>query len=248
VGAGRIIHYLSTGCSATQLATPSDALPDSQGGLWISNTRGDRVLYYPAGSATPTRVYGQGSFTSCTYNQGQTGPTAATLYQPSQLALDFAGNLYVADVGNSRVLMYSAGAVAIGASATRVFGQSNSFTTMGAPAASATVLNGPFGVLVDWADNVYISDTGDNRMLFYSPGSTTATAVFGQGGSFTSSSANNGGGTTPSASSLSNPRACSLDAHGNLLVTDNYNNRVLVIPPFTTPSAVAPAIRVLGQT
>jgi hypothetical protein len=67
----------------------------------------DRVLFYPAGSTTATRVYGQGgSFTSNTANNG--GISANSLSAPEGIALDSSGNLYVADQ-NNRVLFYPAG-------------------------------------------------------------------------------------------------------------------------------------------
>jgi hypothetical protein len=66
------------------------------------------VLFYPAGSTTATRVYGQGGdFTTNTINKG--GISADSLSFPRGLALDSGGNLYVGDAGNHRVLFYPAG-------------------------------------------------------------------------------------------------------------------------------------------
>ena len=82
------------------------------------------MLFYPAGSTTATRVYGQGgSFTTNTPNNG--GISANSLDQPYGVALDSSGNLYVADYANNRVLFYPAGST----TATRVYGQDGSFTT-----------------------------------------------------------------------------------------------------------------------
>jgi hypothetical protein len=63
----------------------------------VADGGNNRVLFYPAGSITPTRVYGQnGSFTTGTANNG--GISANSLARPSTgLALDSSGNLYVAD-------------------------------------------------------------------------------------------------------------------------------------------------------
>jgi len=204
------------------------------------------VLYWPAGSSVATRVCGETSLTSCSYNQGGSSPTASSLYYPTSVALNSAGNLYVADNSNNRVLMYPAAASLTGTNAIRVWGQLGSFTTR-VGATSATGLLYPYAVLVDWADNVYISDSNNNRMLFYSAGNTNATAVFGQvdfaGG------LNNGGAgaSSPSATSLYFPTGMAMDAQGNLLVAEYRNSRVLVLPAFSATVPVAPAIRVLGQ-
>ena len=65
---------------------------------------------------------------------------------------------------------------------------------------------------------------GNNRILVFPFGSTVATVVCGQGGSFTSSTANLGG---VSASSLSKPVGVAVDASGGLFATPSGNNRML---------------------
>ena len=90
----------------------------------MADSDNNRVLFYPAGSTTATRVYGQlGSFTTNTPNNG--GISANSLFEPNGVALDSSGNLYVADRDNNRVLFYPAGST----TATRVYGQFGSFTT-----------------------------------------------------------------------------------------------------------------------
>ena len=78
---------------------------DAAGGLYVADADDERVLYYPAGATTATRVYGQlGDFSSTEANNG--GISARSLSDPSGVALDGAGNLYVADAFNSRVLVF----------------------------------------------------------------------------------------------------------------------------------------------
>jgi hypothetical protein len=222
------------GISANSLDRPTGCVLDSSGNLYVADTFSNRVLFYPAGSTTATRVYGQGgSFTTGTVNNG--GISANSLYNPYGVALDSSGNLYVADEVNSRVLFYPSGST----TATRVYGQLGSFTsnTANNGGISANTLNNPAAVALDSSGNLYVADFGNARVLFYPSGSTTATRVYGQGGSFINNSGNLGG---ISANSLDAPLGLALDSSGNLYVDDAGNNRVLVYPPTTTPGIYSP--------
>src|SRR5690349_5972737 len=76
-----------------------------------------------------------------------------------------------------------------------VYGQLGSFTTAVANngGISADSLSNPGGFALDADGDVYVTDNGNHRVLVYPTGSTTATRVYGQGGSFTSGLVNNGG-------------------------------------------------------
>ena len=224
------------GVSANSLSNPQGIAIDSSGNLYVADQNNNRVLFYPAGSTTATRVYGQnGSFTTNSANSN--GVSATTLAQPFGLALDNGGSLYVTDYLNNRVLFYPSGST----TATQVYGQGGSFTSnnMNNGGLSASSLNQPTGVALDSSGDLYVADIYNNRVLFYPYGSTTATEVYGQGGSFSSNAANNGGVT---ASSLNNPMTIALDSSGDLYVVDRSNNRVLFYPFGSTA-----ATRVYGQ-
>jgi sugar lactone lactonase YvrE len=228
------------GISATSLNQPKSVAVDASGNLYIADTGNNRVLFYPAGSTTATRVYGQnGSFTSNALNGSLGVASASTLNQPGGVSTDASGNLYIADTNNNRVLFFSSGST----TATTVYGQLLSFVTntadspLGTP--SASNLNQPISATIDSSGNLYVADLGNNRVLFYPSGSTTATRVYGQAGSFTSNTANNGG---VSATSLSSPYGVAIDANGNIYIVDTGNNRILYYPGSATT-----AIRVYGQ-
>ncbi|WP_348262908.1 choice-of-anchor D domain-containing protein [Telmatobacter sp. DSM 110680] len=225
------------GVSADSLNNPYGIAVDNSGGLYVADENNNRVLYYSAGSTTATRVYGQnGNFTTNYQNMGG-APSANSLNGPQSVALDSNGNLYVADTLNSRVLFYPAGST----TATQVYGQAGDLTSAGPNLSgiSASSLNNPFALTLDSSGNLYVADSDNNRVLFYPFGSTTATQVYGQNGSFTSGAANNAGVT---ASSLNNPQSVTLDSSGNLYVSDYNNNRVLFYPFGSTT-----ATRVYGQ-
>ncbi len=211
----------TNGLSASSLFDPWGLAVDASGGLYVADYVNSRVLFYPAGSTTATRVYGQnGSFTSNSVNLG--GVSADSLSQPTGVALDASGDLYVADIFNNRVLFYPNNST----TATRVYGQNGSFTSNSANngGVSANSLNNPMGLTLDSTGDLYVIDRSNNRLLLYPFGSTTATMVYGQAGSFTNATPNSGG---ISANSLSQPLSVALDSSGNVYVTDFANNRVL---------------------
>lgn len=231
---------------------------DSGGNLYVADTTNNRVLEYdrpfPASCVLPTygipanAVFGQGDdFTANRCNAKVATadvPTPAatpvpppasqgTLCGPRGLALDSAtpnNNLYVADTGNSRVLEYTNPLT--NNIANKVFGQDN--FTLNLPGTTQVLLNLPAGVAVDPAGDVYIADTGNNRVLEYTAALITgtderidATRLFGGTGSFTATGPSICSSSTPSANTLCSPQGLAVDASSDLFVADAGNNRVL---------------------
>jgi sugar lactone lactonase YvrE len=96
--------------NANTLVCPIDLALDGSGNLYVSDLHNHRVLVYAdplAGDTTADQVFGQGgSFTSGAPNNG--GLSAESLSTPLGLAIDPAGNFYVADFDNNRVLAFDA--------------------------------------------------------------------------------------------------------------------------------------------
>lgn len=147
-------------------------------------------------------------------------PSAASMVQVSGTAEDpVTSELWVADLGQHRVLRFaSAAGLANGEAANLVLGQAD-FTSV-APnrggAIAANTLNFPIAVAVDGAGRLYVSDTGNHRILVFHPPFATgmaANSVVGQA-DFVSGAANRGGAVA--ANTLNSPRGLAHDRRGDL--------------------------------
>jgi hypothetical protein len=162
--------------SAADLCYPTGVAVDGLANLYVADINNQRVLEYNtplnassgesgAGDATADTVFGQGgSFTSKKCNLG--GRSASSLCGPTAVAADNAGNVYIEDGENNRVLEYNT-PLTSGTTAAGVFGTCGSFTTFECTGVSANSLTSPTGVAADAAGNLYVVDSGNNRVLEY---------------------------------------------------------------------------------
>ncbi|TGK55385.1 hypothetical protein EHQ16_08480 [Leptospira kanakyensis] len=199
--------------AAADVITGPYGMAADKDGYYVVDNSNHRVLYFPNGSYSASRVYGQTSFTGNTSNC-----TATTLGSPEGVAVSSDG-VYIADTGNHRVLFYPGTST----TATRVYGQPNFTSNLGNNGGiGAGTLNAPRGVFAMGGD-VWIADTTNNRILLYSGTNTTASKVFGQSGngSFTLSASG------LSATALSFPQSISINGEG-IFVADSINHRVIM--------------------
>jgi len=180
------------GVSDTQMSGPTAVAFDSNNDLFVADTSNSRVGEFdnPMTTFALTRVFGQE--TANNFFSGIGFTDAGGLSEPGGLAFDSAGDLYVADTNNRRVVEYAvpfaSGSAAL--DATAVWGQGaagNNFTSsvcvegMGLGGVlSATTMCTPFGVALDASDNLYTSDFSNSRVLEFKASSFTASTVLGQ--------------------------------------------------------------------
>ncbi len=198
--------------------------------------------WLPATTTTTTaeRILGQTGFGSNAASGGAAGLSGAI-----SIALDHSGSpahLYVADTANNRVLGYrDASAFSNGQAADLVIGQQNFCSTAcnaGGKAGAATLCS-PSGVTLDGDGNLYVADSGNNRVTEYDAPFSAFSAnqqsagfiaahVIGQF-DFTSAGCNqsNSGSGSPTAATLCGPRAVAFDGDQRLYVADAGNSRVL---------------------
>ncbi len=242
---------------------------DSAGNLYVADTCNNRVVEYSApfnsgqsAGQAANLVIGQSSATANVCSNGSNGnppPSAGSLCAPAGVAIDGSGNVYVADTSNSRVLEYNNPLAPPGSdgagdtSADRVFGQNGIFTVGGCNAGTAPgdsnglgpdSLCDPTAIVLDTNGDLYVADTGNNRVLEYNTplvatavtgsGDESADLVFGQSASLITNACNAGSATAAGPGTLCSPAALALDAAGHLYIGDTANSRVL---EFDTPLA-----------
>src|ERR1035437_6506014 len=188
--------------------SPFGVAVDSAGNLYIA----DPFRIRKVSGGTITTVAGNGAYRF----SGDGGPaTSALLNIPEAVAVDSAGNLYIADLDNYRVRKVTHGTI------TTVAGNgSPGFSGDGGPATLAS-LSQPTGVAVDSAGNLYIADPNNQRVRKVSGG--TITTVAGNGNA---SGGFSGDGGPATSASLDNPGAVAVDSTGNLYIADYLNHRV----------------------
>jgi sugar lactone lactonase YvrE/imidazoleglycerol phosphate dehydratase HisB len=208
------------GCSQSEMKNPYGVTVDNAGNVWVADTGNNRVLKFnaPASATGETAdiVLGQPNYTSGTSNCSKTG-----FNSPMAISADSAGNAWVDDTGNCRILKFNTPVSATGETADIVLGQPD--FTSGNADCTQTGLGAPYGVNVDNAGNVWVADSGYNRILkFNTPTAATgkaADSVFCQP-NFTTSDP----GCT--AEKINNPVGLCIDRTGNMWVVDG-NCRVL---------------------
>ena len=166
----------------------------------------------------------------------------ARLIFPDGLALDAAGNLYIADSTNNairKVMADANGEITTSSMVTTLAGKGSGnfgFSGDNGPATDA-LLNTPVGVSVDALGNIYVVDSGNARVRMISATTGTISTVAGGGSNGTGD-----GGLAVNAQFM-NPQYSALDRQGNLFISDKATGRVRKItfaaPDVPTGTAVA---------
>ncbi len=235
---GREVFFAgATGVPAAGVVVDQKSTPPH---LYIADTNNNRILCFNdarsvSSGSRADLVIGQSGptdFYDALVNSGTnltTSPTQTGLYQPIGVAVDTAGNLYVADTGNGRVLRYPAPFSQPAGSQilpNLVLGQQSfSFTDTDATNQN---MHSPFGLAIFSEGSLAVSDSFHSRVLIFKrpaggdfQNGQTASVVLGQPDFVT---------TTPSgtASGMNGPRHIAVDSSDRVYVCDFQNNRVLV--------------------
>jgi sugar lactone lactonase YvrE len=190
---------------------PTSVVPDGAGGFYVASEKQNRV-YRVRVDGKLSLVAGDGTAGF----SGDGGPaTSAQLSEPVSVAVDAAGNLFVADAGNNRIRKVTPD----GAISTVAGNGARGFSGDGGPATSAQ-LSEPVSVAADAADNLFIADALNNRIRKVTPDGVISTVA----GNGTEGFSGDGGPAT--SAQLWYPRGVAIDATGNLFIADTYNNSI----------------------
>ena len=211
-----------TGSDARFWSPRSVAVDVEQGTVYVADTANHTIRKITPGGVVTTLAGSAGSL-------GSTDGTgsAARFYQPRGVAVDVAGNVYVADWLNHTIRKITFDGVVTTLAGTA--GSSGSTDGTG----SAARFNRPLGVAVDAADNVYVTDGSNHTIRKITSGGVVTTL----GGTAGSTGSTDGIG---SAAQFDSPAGVAVDAAGNLYVADQSNHtiRKSSLQPFvTTPTS-----------
>jgi sugar lactone lactonase YvrE len=228
--------YSGDGGPATsaELDDPSGVAVDASGNLYIADSLNSvirkvnpsGIITTVAGDGYNRLGTGQPSFNDGGYS-GDGGPaTSAELNNPYAVAVDSSGNLYIADTYNRRIRKVDTSGVITTVAGNGYAGPGDlgGYSGDGGPATSAELAQ-PFGVVVDNAGNIYISDQNNNRIRKVDPSGVITTVVSGGIGS-----------------GVSSPAGLAVDASGNLYIADMGNKCIREVNASSAFTTVAGSI------
>lgn len=199
--------------TAAMLNYPSHIAVDAAGNLYIADTHNHRIRKVDsAGNITTIAGDGTSGFS------GDGGPaTSAQLSYPHGIAVDSAGNLYIADFGNNRVRKINTTGTISTFAGDGTYGDSGD----GGPATAAQ-FHDPFNVAVDSNDNVYIADYRNSSIRMVNSSGIISTVAGGGYG-------DSGDGGLAVNAKFHSPRGIAIAADGTLYIADTHNNRIRVV-------------------
>jgi sugar lactone lactonase YvrE len=149
---------------------------------------------------------------------------AAQFFGPHGVAVDAAGNLYVADLGNHCIRKITPEGTVTTLAGSGIAGFADGIGT-------AAQFSGPTGVALDAAGNVYVADTYAQRIRKITPNGTVTTLA-GSGASGFGGSVGGGFADGPgSTAKFYLPKSVAVDASGNVFVADDINSRIRKVTP-----------------
>ena len=200
--------------SNASLSNPTGVAVDGNGNLFIADLNDRRIRRVDAATGIITTVAGNGDFGF----SGDDGPASdARLSNPTGVAVDGNGNLFIADQLNRRIRRVDA---ARGRITTVAGNGSFGFSGDNGPASDAS-LNFPNGVALDGSGNLFIADLNNQRIRRVDAATGIITTVAGNG-----TSGFSGDNGPASDAMLASPVGVALDGSGNLFIADQFNRRI----------------------
>ena len=220
--------------TAAKLSNPTGLATDAAGNLYIAEPFDNRVRKVsPGGIISTVAGTGEGG------HSGDNGPaTLAKLVVPVDVAVDSAGNLYIAELTGGRVRKVDRNGIITTVAGSGTPGYSGD----GGPATAAQ-LSGAASITVDPAGNLFVVDAPSAGSTISPQKSNVRIRMVNTAGIITTVAGTgrigyNGDDRLASTALLSEPHALRADAHGNVYFEDTYNQRVRKLTPGAPPVVV----------
>lgn len=212
---------------------------DTAGNIYIADSYSSQVFEIST-DGTLTVVAGNGTLGY----SGDGGPAvSAALNRPEGLALDGAGNIYIADTDNSVIRVVNPGTQSVtvvgitiaAGNIQTVAGNGTAGYAGDAGSATTAELNDPFGVFVDAQGNIFIADTDNSAIREVAASTGNIQTIAGTPGT----AGYSGDGASANSAVLDLPQGVFVDAAGNIYIADTFNSLIRVVNPGTQPVTVA---------
>ena len=213
--------YSGDGFPATSahLSWPAGLAVAVNGDVFIADSGSNVVRLVTYFTGIITTYAGTGNVNS--YG-GDGGPAkSAYLSNPTGVAVDVSGNLYIADTGNSAIRFVTNEGIITTIAGNGNYGHGYDGDGL---AASSAYLNYPYGVAVDVSGNLFIADSGNSVIRLVSSAGIITTYA-GNGIYYGGSS----DGAAATSTSLCNPQGVTVDTHGNLYIADQCNSVIRIV-------------------
>jgi sugar lactone lactonase YvrE len=230
-GTGPPATYSGDGGPATsaKMYYPYAVVRDKQGNIYIADTHNHVIRKVNSAGIISTYAGFYVGVNSPGFS-GDGGPaTSAGLNYPYDIAVDTAGNLYIADTYDQRIRKVDKSNII-----TTVAGNGTAGFSGDGGAATSAKLNYPKGIAVDVAGSLYIGDGGNNRVRKVNAATGVITTIAGTG--VAGSAGDNGAAT---AAQLNAPMGITFDTVGNILIADYNNNKIRKINTSGTITTIA---------
>ncbi len=209
---------------SAELDSPYGVSVDASGNIYIADT-GNSVIRKVDSTGKITTIAGIGLGK---YNGDNQASTSAALYDPYRVVADRFGNFYIADFYNNRIRKVDT----LGKITTVAGTGAQGYNGDGIPATTAQ-LSLPAAVAVDASGNIYIADSGNNRIRKVNTSGTLITiAGMGFGGPL-------GDGGPAALAQVNQPEGIALDSFGNIYIADYGNSRIRKIDISGTITTIA---------
>jgi sugar lactone lactonase YvrE len=222
--------------SAAVLGKPAAFAFDTHGNLYIADFGNTRIRKVNLATQVITTVAGNGKkCASSTASCGDNGPAKhALLNLPQGIAVDSAGNIFIADSSDNRIRRVDHATKIITTVAGKGKACSNPTDKCGdGLLATAAFLNFPEGVAVDAAGNLYIADTKDHRIRFVNTSTGIITTIAGNGGACLDATQKCGDTGLAINANLRLPQAIAIDASDNFYIADAGDHRIRFVDSST---------------